>query len=302
MVLRLLPVVLFVFAALGSLWLQRADATRMPDEVELAEAAQAIQQQLDPTISRIRILPLWFDAARVGLDDYRFHTASTLDPCEHPAATTLAFGFPRREGGHRREAMRWLQDPETVYEGRRWTVLAGHTPRSTQVWDGHAALDQATIERVHSNGRVTPCRLRHRGGFHCGSFHEWVYVAAGWRNMNQSYEACITANPPGAPERWRISWDDVPLSGNLRLRAGNVVFAARSERGTPVRVRMTLDDELLLEEEIALRDPTYHNWSIPLTGRQETGRLSVEIVAESGSDRFFCFRPLVCRSDAGEAP
>lgn len=275
----------------------------MPTPEELAAAATWVEEHTDAATTGLRFLPLWFNLPRVGLDAWTFETTPSLDHCDAAAWETLVVGVPRREVRRHPHEQALLNDPTVVHESPRWTLLHGQPLHAgALLWDGWHQFRDVDLKRVRPDGSERTCQRWIHGGLHCGTFHEWVYAAAGWRRMDRAYEACITATLPGHGEAWQLRWEDVPMAPELRLRAGNVVFAARSQRGSAIDVVVFIDDHEVFQQTIEPQDPTYHDLRIP-TGKAlgEEATVTLQLRTEDGLDRFFCVRPQICTLSEEEA-
>lgn len=282
--------------------LQWRDRERMPSPQELMGATEWIIDNTDNQRTGLRILPLWFNDPRVGLDDWVFETATTLDHCDAAAWDQLIIGAPRRELSRHQADLSLIDSREPALETARWALFQGQPLHpDALLWDGWHSFDDVELTQVFPSGRRQRCDTWIDGALHCGGFHEWVYAAAGWRRMDVSHEACITATAPGRGRQWEMRWPDVPMAPSLRLRAGNVVFAARSERGTPMTISVELDGDEVHTQTFEIRDATYYDIDIE-TGRElgTSAELTIRLGTESGLDRYFCLRPQICTLGADE--
>lgn len=161
------------------------------------------------------------------------------------------------------------------------------------IYDLLANLEDARVERVDPSGKT----LRHcntwnakKRTWYCGRPDAWIYVGENFRTLGIDPHRCIMANPPKAPERWRVIFRKIPLADTFRLRSGLDFIGARSRRGTDVNIRVSVGDRWSQERSIPARETSWDAIDFDTSALAgEQADVSVEIWAEKPLDRFLCF-------------
>jgi hypothetical protein len=180
----------------------------------------------------------------------------------------------------------------------------GHDGRPAILLDGYRDLHSATVFRANViepadqveneffDEASTVCSSwLDESQWHCGRRDDFVHVAQVSREMDDQVRNCIYANPPGGQTRWRIEWPAVDGATQLRLRAGNTLWAQRHHRGSAVHIRALVNE---VEVTSMTFEPDASGYPESVVDLAETGSsaaLRVEIWADDPLDRFFCFRP-----------
>ena len=284
-----------------SVVVDRLDAGRMPAEALVREANAALMTTLsDERPSGVRTYPNWFLTGRLGLDRVPILAGREVDTWEAARYERVFQAFPesyRALADHDAEVL-GLQAFETVFERDGYIIRGapGPTNSAAVVWDALDALQDAEVRQVTPDGEETECSTWTRGGWHCGRYHQFIYVGAGLQQMgDQDPHRCIVANPPEGNAAWNISWTLPPANGTedrtLRWRAGNTFEAIRTDRGTPVEFTVRVDGDVVSQESFPIHDLRYATQSTSLSANAQT--VQFEIHAENHMDRFFCFYPQV---------
>lgn len=161
------------------------------------------------------------------------------------------------------------------------------------VYDLLANLEHARVERVDPKGKpLMHCENWNprKRAWYCGRPDAWIYIGENYRTMGIDPHRCIMANPPKAPQRWRVIFVDIPLADIFRLRSGIDFIGARSRRGTEVHIRVSVGDKWSEERVIPARETSWDAIDFDtseLAG--ERADMSVEIWSKSLLDRFVCF-------------
>lgn len=277
----------FVALAAFSVFAQQRDATRMPDGEELVGHASVLAAGWRDG-DAVRPLPAWFDTSRTALGDRPYLLATPLDPLERYRFQRVWFlaagGAPLTDAD-----LAWVSEPELVHETDRARLYVANVEEGPDVrWDGLAALADASVHRGE-----TACTTWLDGGWHCGRYHEFLYVGAAMREMDEQPRRCISANAPERGEAWSIVWEDVPAGDRLVVRAGNTFDAVRALRGSEVRFEVLVDEVPVLEHRFHPDATGYPSFEIDSIARDGTFRLEVRVAADDHLDRLFCFRPQV---------
>jgi len=160
-------------------------------------------------------------------------------------------------------------------------------------YDLLANLEDARVERVDPEGKtLTSCKNwdKRNRAWHCGRPDRWIFVGEDYRTLGIDPHRCIMANPPKAPQRWRITFEDIPLNDIFRFRSGIAFIGARSRRGTDVHIRVSVGDKWSQERVIPARETSWDAIDFDtaeLAGQQAD--VSVEIWSEAVFERYVCF-------------
>jgi len=283
--------VVLVLAAGVSVFVQTWDARRMPS-ADVARAANAVIADGFRDGDVVRAEPWWFDDARLGLPGVPFLMSRDIDPWDLPLHTRLWITAPRTHDDEADRAIAAIEAPETAYDERGWRVVVGPVATDDVVHaDAWRDLDDAVVTRVGANGRERRCDTWLQSAWHCGRFDQYLYVGRADRELDDSYQRCVSANALPDGDRWRIEWADVPLGEQLRLRAANTMWAVRHTRGAPVHFRLSLDGTIVAERAFEIDELPEHEVTFDTAGRTgSVGDVQVEIHTEDHLDRYFCFR------------
>lgn len=167
-------------------------------------------------------------------------------------------------------------------------------------YDLREQLQHARVERVDPAGKtLTHCDNWNprKKEWYCGRPDAWVYIGETYRTMGHDPHRCIWANPPKAPQRWRVIYEDIELADVFRLRSGIDFIGARSRRGTEVHIRVSVGDKWSQERMIPARETSWDAMDFDtaeLAGKRVD--LGVEIWSKSLLDRFVCFNGWVLRT------
>jgi hypothetical protein len=161
------------------------------------------------------------------------------------------------------------------------------------VYDLLDNLAHAKVTRVNPQGeilrRCTNWNARKRA-WYCGRPDAWLYVGEQFLTIGDDPHRCIWANPPEAPERWRITYPDVPLAETFRVRSGISFIGARSRRGTDVHIRVSVGEKWSQTRTIPARETSWDAIDFDTSSLAgQRADVSVEIWSESLFDRFVCF-------------
>ena len=289
---------LFVLATCAmcgwGVWVVRWDANRMPSAEVFAAAAATIEQGWQDG-DVIRTLPLWDDNQRVGLDARPFLMSDTPDEYDRHLYRRLWLAWPDTHAAAADSALQWMTNMTTAYEAGGYRVVVGDLMQTHQVlFDGFEQLDQARVSQARMDGEPMECDVWSDARWQCGRRDEFIYVGQTIREMDDTFRRCITANPPPEQRTWVIEWEEVPVDGQLRVRAGNTLWAFRHERGSGVLFRVLVNEVEVVNHTFGPRDVGYPEFVVELDGlNTEHATVRVEVSATDHMDRFFCFRPQV---------
>jgi hypothetical protein len=292
---RLFLVVTCVLCAWG-IWVVRWDSNRMPSQEVFSLAAARIQQGWQDG-DVIRTLPLWNDNQRVGLDGHPFLLSTEPDEYDRHLYRRMWLAWPRSHSGDAQAdlAMTWLPGFTTVSEEGGYRVVLGDIVQTHEVlFDGYEQLAEARVSQARMDGEPQACEIWDDARWQCGRRDDFIYVGQTIREIDDTFRRCITANPPPDQKTWVVEWDDVPLEGQLRVRAGITLWAFRHERGSGVLFRVLVDGVEVVSRTFEPREIGYPEFVVELDGLSaERSTIRVEVSATDHMDRFFCFRPQV---------
>jgi hypothetical protein len=277
--------------ALFALWAQCGDHSRMPPLEEVERLNSLVRDGWRPG-DAVRVEPIWFDAARVGLPEANFLLGYEPDAWDRHLVKRLwllVAGTGSESGIDRWRP--WLDDVQTIAIGDRYTVLRSSVSNVEQIeWDALHAIPTARVAQRDENGTVQECTTRRGVNVYCGQPNPWVFIGPVIREMDDTYRYCVSASVPERGRTWIIEWDDIPRSQILRLRAGNSQWAARMPRGSAVTVRTWIDDTPWFERTWAIDEVGYPEFTHALSPSDDPVRLRLELQADDHTDRYFCFR------------
>lgn len=276
------------------LWLVRWDAGRMPPSAAFAASAATIERGWQDG-DVIRTLPLWDDNQRVGLAAYPFLMSGLPDEYDRHLYRRLWLGWPQTHAAAAESALSWMSDVTTAYEEGGYRLVQGDIVQTHDVlFDGLEQLSEARVSKARMDGEPTACEVWSDARWQCGRRDEFIYVGQTIREMDDTFRRCITANPPPDQMTWVVEWDEVPVDGQLRVRAGSTLWAFRHERGSGVLFRVLVNEVEVVNHTFEPRALGYPEFVVELDGlNTEYATVRVEVSATDHMDRFFCFRPQV---------
>lgn len=286
------------------------DSTRLPVADSAWQQATAHIRLHAAERDVVRVVPGWHDAGRLGLDHHEFSLTRRFD--DYDSALFERIWLLSADAWHEEARAELLRFPGAQ---RVWSQSGVHldlanVPESEWdiVLDGYRDLADAHVSRVPIE--VTPdadgtagardCSLwLDNRSWHCGRRDAFVYVGKVTREIDDELRRTVYANPPGDGQRWRIAWEvDEPVQ-QLRLRAGNTLWALRHFRGSHVHIEARINGHLLARHVFAPDDFGYPEFRTTIPPVQLPAEFSVEIWATDPLDRFFCFRPQLLRRSGG---
>jgi hypothetical protein len=285
---------LLVVATLLSLGLQWHDAHRMPEHDVVVAANQAISGEVGDR-DAVRVAPGWFDTARIGFDTRHLMLGTDLDEYDrHRFDRLWLLSSASHAAVAARDRAAWLRETEVRFEQSGYRIEVGRvTQTDTVLWDGLEQIRQARVERQPlQKGAPVACSRWDANAWQCGRVDPYLFVGPVFREMDESFRECVSANALPRGQRWSVLWSQVPLGSKLRFKAGNTYLAHRSPRGSVVHLSVLLNGI-----EVAKRDFMPHELGYPETVvdtaalRGGIGDIEFRVWAEDHFDRFFCFRP-----------
>jgi hypothetical protein len=282
--------VALVALAIFSLGAQRADAGRVPGR-DVAVTANAFITADFAAGDAVRVLPLWWEDGRVGLDGLPVLMQDPLDEWDRHRFSRMWLVYPDAYAGRAEVERAWLSDVETIFAGGGLTVERGTiVPGRPVLWDAFTAAQDAAVSRRNASDEERECTTWDGRAWYCGGHDEFIFVGRVIREMDDQYRECVSANPPPDRDTWEIEFSDVPAGEALDVRAGIALASARLPRGSEVLFKVFVDDELVFERAIAKEELGYPETRIPTPPDAETVTLRFEVSAADHLDRFFCFR------------
>lgn len=276
--------------ALFSLRAQQADADRVPAR-EVAAAANAIVTPAFAAGDAIRVLPLWWEDGRVGLDGLPILMQEPLDEWDRHRFTRMWLVYPDAYASQASVERAWLSDVETLFASGGLNVERGSVVQERPVlWDAFTAVQDATVTRRGADDAVRECERWDGRAWYCGGHDEFLFVGRVIREMDDQYRECVSANPLPDRDAWSIEFANVPAGDSLDVRAGIALASARLPRGSETFFKVFVDDELVFERAFAKEELGYPEVRIPTPPDVETVTLRFEVSAVDHLDRFFCFR------------
>lgn len=132
---------------------------------------------------------------------------------------------------------------------------------NTLPWHAVAALPLAQVTLVKPGGEVA-CNVPHpvTVGWSCPGEPDWQRTTAEWLDVGGVHsggDLALWAHPPGAGERKRIHFSQVPLNAFLVVGGAHTEYGARSARA-PVRVQLDINGTTVLLREFA----PHHGWTV----------------------------------------
>ncbi len=291
-----LGLMLFGFS---SVW---RDSRRMPsDAAAYMRIGAAVSARAAPG-DVLRHTPVWDDSARMGASELEWSLTSEFDDYDRALfrRVFLIWTDTYQEAGV--AELGTLDDVEEIASDSGVHAALGQIPpagKAPILLDGYRDLDRAEVYRVSPGSDdeartdvSTPCtQWLDDNEWHCGRRDDFVHVGRVEREMDDQVRRCIYANPPGGSTRWSVRWPAVDGAVQLRLRAGNTLWAQRHHRGSDVHLRALINDEQVAVMSFRPDEPGYPETIIDLSEAQASAELRVEIWADDPLDRFFCFRP-----------
>lgn len=289
----LLPAALLVFGGLASILLQ---VFVLPGPVEpsdwRAPAEWVVEHASDADL--VRIHPAWNADPLVHLGELGDQISRQTHPVYedlHDAERVLVLS----ETGRIDEALARLPFPARQVERQGFgpvTVLAVSVPEDYQpiAWEALEHVADAEIARVDGE-KVEQCRnwSKREQRWYCGRRDRWIYVGETIQEVGEDPRACIWAHPPPGNQWVRVTFPDVELQQTLRVRGGLSLRAVRSDRGTPVEMRVTVGEKTV-HRTIPAMESSWQAVEVP-TGQMAGQRadVTVEVRSPEVFDRFFCF-------------
>jgi hypothetical protein len=276
------------------LWVVRWDAGRMPPASVFAASAATIEQGWQDG-DVIRTLPLWDDNQRVGLAAHPFLMSVLPDEYDRHLYRRLWLAWPHTHAAAAESALSWMSNPTTAFEESGYRLVRGDIVQTHHVlFDGFEQLGEARVSQARMDGEPMECDVWSDARWQCGRRDEFIYVGQTMREMDDTFRRCITANPPPDQMTWVVEWDNVPVDGQLRVRAGSTLWAFRHERGSGVLFRVLVNEVEVVNHTFEPRALGYPEFVVELDGlNTDKASVRVEVSATDHMDRFFCFRPQV---------
>ncbi len=278
----------------------RWDASRMPDPVIQAAGAQVIREGWQEG-DVIRSLPLWNDNQRQGLDGLPFLLSTEMDVYDLHRYERIWFVWPDSHADEAQAELATVPGVEQVWQGGGYHVSRAPVPPGPDVlFDGWVSLQDAVVTQTVMAGDPIACEIWEDERWQCGRRDDFIYVGRVTREMDDTFRHCIMANPPPEQRTWSIMWEDVPLNGTLRVRAGNTLWAFRHDRGSSVLFRVLVNDVEAVRATFEPRVIGYPEFTAELDQvGADRGTVRVEVSATDHMDRFFCFRPQIVADSGG---
>jgi len=281
-----------VALALWSLVQQHRDFTRMPSS-ETTIAGNLLVREGFTHGDVIRNLPWWFDDARLGLPGLPVLVTRELDEYDRHRFDRMWLLYATAYEADAARERAWFASYETVFDAGGYRIDVGPiAPGPRQVlWDAFSDLESAEVMQIDIDGRHRPCDLWTEDAWHCGRPDRFIFIGRVIREMDDVFRYCISSTAPPDGRRWRVTWNDVPLGNDLRVRAGNTSWGARQYRGSPVELTVMLDSEPVVTHVFPRNTWGYPEFVVDTGARRgSTGEVTVELYADDHMDRFFCFR------------
>jgi hypothetical protein len=276
---------------------QYLDVHRMGEAEALSPLIAAVLEGWEPG-DAIRTLPVWDDRLRLGLDDRPFLTTMAWDSWEeHRFQRVWLLSSDSHRSQAVDEARLHLREPVEIGRVPGFLLQRGELASSQSVvFDGWVELDRARVTQRQWDGPPVVCDQWDGQRWDCGTRDDFVHVVRAYRHMDEDVRTCIALVPPGDQRVWSLHWEDVPLDGMLRLRAGNTLWGVRHDRGSEVLVRVLADQREVLSHRFAPQGAGYPEMVAMLSVLGvERGSLTLEVSATDPVDRFFCLRPQIVR-------
>ena len=280
-----------IVAAILSVVVTRADATRMPATSDVAAANAEIAASMQDG-DAVRPVPSWFADARLGFDDWPILMGTTLDTWElhHFHRVTVVYPLSHEDAARAEAVEMGLTDLEAVYDANGYRAVRGALPPvSSVVWDAADEVQNAVVARYADGEPTERCDRWMHDSWHCGRFNAFLFVGARVREMgDQEPHRCVVMNAVEPPDGWEVRWLDVPARGRtLRVRAGNTYEAIRSERGGPMAFEVLVDGEVVESRVFEIHDESYDELNVPLPDAP-TAEVELRLRTTDHFDRFFC--------------
>ena len=285
-----------VAAAAYGAWIVRVDSQRMPTSEVVAAANSAIATEMTDG-DAIRPIPEWFADARLGFDDWPILMGNELDDWQLHRFERVTVVYPTtHETAARAEVEQMgLTDLVAAYDADGYRAVRGTLPPVSQVvWDAADTVADSVVTQTIDGAEQTRCERWLHDSWHCERFNAFLFVGARLREMgNQEPRRCVVMNATEPPASWNLRWDAVPAaSRELRVRAGNTYEAVRSERGAPLRFRVRVDGEVLLDRTFSIDDQSFEELRVPLPATR-VAAVEFELGTTDHFDRFFCVQAQV---------
>jgi hypothetical protein len=274
----------------------------MPTEAEVEQITERVRSEATDG-DAVRVLPLWYKDARVGLYDLPMILTQELEEnLDLPFVSTLYVPYVHAFDSGLEQTTAHLSDVETLLDLEHISLLRGQPELEFRaLWDATHAIRDANVEAVKGPNRRETCDRWTQDAYHCGSFNRWLHVGVRSRDVGDDPRTCIIANPRPHPEAWSISWENVPLGDRLRIRYGYTMWALRATRGGELRFNVYVNGEEVHAASLQINDAEYAYVDVPMANVEATeGTVEVRIEADDHFDRFFCFRLQTTEQAQGE--
>lgn len=181
------------------------------------------------------------------------------------------------------------------------SVVRTTLPKSADFsWEALEHLSEARVERVTPGGdeeaSIRECTNWDSSDrrWDCGSRDPWLYVGETLRHLGGDPRRAIWAHPLPGNERLRVTFPEMPVGDQLRVRAGFTFKASLKDRGRDVTMEVRLDGETLDEKNYPKLESTWEPLEFDTSKRAgETAKLTVVVRTTNVTDRYFCFNAWV---------
>lgn len=277
------------------------DSARLPIGDPAWHAAASYVREHAGERDAVRVVPDWSDASRMGLDQQSFSLTTRFDDFDRALFDRVWWIGADAWRSQTAAELDRFPGAQRVWSESGVSVDVADVPNQgwRVVLDGYRDLAEARVSRVpiHSTldrptAPVTECTLWLDGrSWHCGRRDAFVYVGRVTRELDDELRRAVYANPPGDGQRWRIAWEVSEPVQQLRLRAGNTLWALRHFRGSNVHMEARINGHLVARHVFEPDDFGFPEFQTTLPPVQLPAEFAVEIWADDPLDRFFCFRP-----------
>lgn len=261
---------------------------RLPTDDDYRRANAFIAPKLQPG-DVIVLAPAWAERGRPFLTAAPVEAGYDLEKSEFPGTKRqwlVALAEAPRfdlEAARRTMSTRGTSI-EHLSVGALWVELFA-IPGPVVDFSVTESLERATVTIAGPRGET--CRPVGQGKHQC-SHADWNHVRAGWYEVQEQPMRCVWAHPvdEGPLE---IAFDDVPLRGQVQVRAAFVGQSSSFARGAQVELALRSGETEMARLRVENK-PGIQRLSAPLPPwLAERGPLTLSISTPSSAMRHFCF-------------
>ncbi|MFT5431902.1 MAG: hypothetical protein ACI9OJ_002600 [Myxococcota bacterium] len=276
-----------------SLWVALSPAVPTPEKADWLAAGRAVSERFE-TGDVLRFDPFWLDPPIALFEPFGGQPPPVFrglpaDEIINPSYTRVWVLTAFDRDAPRAPAGAGLVEELPLGAGltlRGWTL-----PPSPVKRDLLADLDSAVVERW-APGQPGKRRCHWRNDRHDCKGRHWETVELSTQHVGGAPRRCMVLHPYPNHGTVGVTWRNVELGSAILIRSGFTLEAARNEKGSAVKLRVFVDNQLVLDR---IEPP--HAWHFDSsdigTETGTTADVRIEATAEDERFRDLCVEAFV---------